>query len=387
MIELLVFLRDNYPNAYRNFLQAAGYKVLDNQILKGDEVINIENLSIDKQKDLSGRLLRMWAKGTDILHRLQGNGAPVPEEASNEFNRLLNPIVNQWEFQRHRDILEKGFKEENLVINDDLAEWIINNAASINDDTKEFICERLKMRIHNNLSFDKYNRLLELFNKDLTIQDLDYYIETETAFNLLVDRISKSTELIKEIDPDAVVFLLNKSESLLNHLLDSHKEFEWHEIEWLVPSLLQSEQFEMLARFLNRTQDGWKQCLNMPNFNALIPFISYWKEHSRENSFINFTNGHRREEYLRWMIENETDFRRRQSIIEFFFEKASDSVSMELFTYLFNRNFFFKCILTRFDHCLNKFTDNDIADMMAHARKSQAWEKAQGIMRKHLVQQ
>lgn len=401
MIELLVFLRDNYPNAYRTLLHAAGYKVQDNnQVLKGDEVINIEQLSIDKQKNLSGRLLRMRAKAkeTDILYVLNGSAQPIPDEDSKKFTQLFTPIVKQFEEDQSREAERKKQEREERLAQEkpererrEREELIrLNRALLIQSGWDDDFPVIKPVKPNYSLSFDDYSKLLALNNTALSTQDLEYYIETESAFNLLKNRIKNSISAIDDLHPQTIEILVRKGvvdfSQAITYFLD-HSEYKWREIEWLVFSLLQLEQFENLTTILNKTKDdGWSHCLQM-EFNTITPLISFLKGRVPNDKLIHHVYWEQREKILKWMIENETDFQKRKAIIEFFFEKSSGIFSMELFTYLFNHNYFFKCIWPYFGRCLNEFNDNDINNMMSLARKTQAWEIATGIIRKHLNQQ
>lgn len=393
MIELLFFLRDNYPNAYRTLLQAAGYKVQDNnQVLKGDEVINIEQLSIDKQKDLSGRLLRMRAKGIDILQALNGSAQPIPEEDKEKFIQLFAPIVDIHEEGQRRETerkeLERKERQEQArreseahlrqsVYREDLGDHAVTRLLTLG-----LIPTNVKP--NNSLSFKNYYKIVSKNKKELSTKDLEYYIKTESAFDLLKNKINQSINIINDLCPQTIEILVSKGVVDFNQAMTyflNRSNYTWPEIKWLVPSLLQSEHFENLSTILNRTTDrGWSNCLQM-DFNTISPFFSYLKGRVNNDEFINHIYWERREEILKWMIENEVDFSRKQAIIEFFFKKVY-TVSLDLFMYLFDHDFYFSCILSRFrrDYNDNTFDNSQIQNMINRMTQTRAWQIALEII-------
>ena len=140
MINLLDFLYKKHHNAYSLLLQSAGFRVLnDDQISKYNDVKSYKQLTVQEQNDLSDRLLRMKSiRGKDVLQALCGSQS-IPPEDQETFNKLLAPIDNQMIDSSHRVTLEKAFAKGQLIIDDELAEWIIKNAATIGDERKQFI--------------------------------------------------------------------------------------------------------------------------------------------------------------------------------------------------------------------------------------------------------
>lgn len=155
----------------------------------------------------------------------------------------------------------------------------------------------------------------------------------------------------------------------------------WGYINNLVSVLLDDEsQYNNLTALIKRDSHGLSHLFETFEVSSLLPFIKYLRGEGM--SFIDICckiPRQKREELLRKKIEAGTPFEH-ETIIQNYFDKCGNDVSLDLYAFLFSRNCYFRCILSAFRRDLNHVDQARIINLRACATQTKAWKIANEII-------
>ena len=289
--DILLFLNKHCSDFLRTFLQSTcGFELLDGERLyiKGKEV-PFSELGDKTLQSIYNRLLSAKKKS---------GYNPAPKELKGDYDKLLEAVQDEYnkqeqerEANRIRSELYSSIQNTSVIYNS-LAETIIGSIDSFSKEMLNVISRKIKPDGY--LSYENYKILSSLFNKDISLNSLEFYsAESEEALRLWQERLIELSNNSKEIDifsltPSAILFLLKSRHITISDAVKYflQKEYvSWDDIRGLVAILLADKsQFKDLSLLIERCDDGLTSLLEEFNADEVSQFAEFLKKKGVELS-------------------------------------------------------------------------------------------------------